>query len=159
VRWICTFRTTGATAAKPGGGERCTHPIEAYRDVIAGAVEAAVDIALVELAELLPRRRGRAPVPRAHWKTTAFTGAPRLSGMTAPIVPDGRTNRNAVRADAEQVPVPTLQPGDIVVMDNLPAHEPTSIRCVIEGAGVTVLSLPLYSPDFDPIENAFVKLK
>lgn len=107
-------------------------------------------------------RRGlrcRSPVPHGHWKTTTFTGALRLTGMTAPMVLDGPMNGAAFRAYVEQVLAPTLARGDVVVMDNLPAHKPASIRDTIEAAGASLLYLPPYSPDFNPIENAFSKLK
>ncbi|GLK73623.1 hypothetical protein GCM10017643_37410 [Ancylobacter dichloromethanicus] len=103
--------------------------------------------------------RCRAGVPHGHWKTTTFTGALRLAGMTAPFVYDGAMNGTVFRAYVEQVLVPTLQPGDIVVMDNLPAHKAAGVREAIEQVGGTLLYLPPYSPDFNPIENAFAKLK
>ena len=98
-------------------------------------------------------------MPHGHWKTTTFTGALRLSGMTAPMVLDGAMNGAAFLAYVEQVLVPTLAPGDIVVMDNLPAHKPAAVRAAIVRAGATLLYLPPYSPDFNPIEKAFAKLK
>jgi transposase len=103
--------------------------------------------------------RCRAPVPHGHWKTTTFTGALRLSGMTAPMVLDGPMNAEAFRAYVEQVLAPTLLPGDVVVMDNLPAHKSVAIRNAIEATGASLSYLPPYSPDFNPIENAFAKLK
>lgn len=115
----------------------------------------------------MARLRGRAPrgercragVPHGHWKTTTFTGALRLTGMTAPFVYDGAMNGNVFLAYVEQVLVPTLSEGDIVVMDNLPAHKAAGVRYAIETAGAKLLFLPPYSPDFNPIENAFSKLK
>ena len=104
-------------------------------------------------------QRCRAGVPHGHWKTTTFAGALRLSGMTAPFVYDGAMNGTVFLAYVEQVLVPTLKPGDIVVMDNLPAHKPAGIRDAIQRAGATLSFLPPYSPDFNPIENAFAKLK
>jgi transposase len=103
--------------------------------------------------------RCRAPVPHGHWKTTTFVGALRLGGLTAPMVLDGPMTGEAVLAYVEQVLVPTLAPGDIVVMDNLPAHKPTAVRAAIEAAGAELRFLPPYSPDFNPIEMAFSKLK
>ena len=103
--------------------------------------------------------RCRAPVPHGHWKTTTFVGALRTGGMTAPMVLDGAMNGRAFPAYLEQVLVPTLRPGDIVVMDNLPAHKPTAVRHAIERAGAELRFLPTYSPDFNPIEMAFAKLK
>jgi transposase len=115
----------------------------------------------------MARIRGRAPkgercragIPHGHWKTTTFTGALRLTGMTAPMVLDGAMNGAAFLAYVEQVLAPTLSPGDVVIMDNLPAHKASGIREAIEATGATLRYLPPYSPDFNPIENAFSKLK
>ena len=79
--------------------------------------------------------------------------------MTAPMTLDGAMNGIAFQAYVAQVLVPTLSPGDVVVMDNLPAHKPAGIRDAIERAGATRLFLPPYSPDFNPIEMAFSKIK
>ena len=103
--------------------------------------------------------RCRSPVPHGHWKTTTFTGALRLSGMTAPMVLDGAMNGVAFQAYVQQVLVPTLVSGDIVIMDNLPAHKAEGVRLAIEGAGYRLLYLPPYSTDFNSIEKAFAKLK
>jgi transposase len=119
------------------------------------------------LSTKMARLRGRSPcgercragVPHGHWKTTTFTGALRLTGMTAPFVYDGAMNGNVFRAYVEQVLVPTLAAGDVVIMDNLPAHKAAGVRDAIEAAGAVLLYLPPYSPDFNPIENAFAKLK
>lgn len=107
-------------------------------------------------------RRGErchAPVPHGHWKTTTFVGAFRLEGMTAPMILDGPMHGAAFLAYVEQLLVPTLKPGDIVIMDNLPAHKPVAVRHAIEKAGAELRFLPPYSPDFNPIEMAFSKLK
>jgi len=102
---------------------------------------------VVRLRGRAPRgKRCRAPVPHGHWKTTTFTGALRLSGMTAPMVLDGPMNGPAFLAYVEQILVPTLRPGDIVVMDNLPAHKPGGVRAAIERAGATFLYLPPTRP-------------
>lgn len=103
--------------------------------------------------------RCRAGIPHGHWKTTTFTGALRLTGMTAPMVLDGAMNGDAFRAYVEHVLAPTLSPGNIVIMDNLSAHKAEGIREAIEATGATLRYLPPYSPDFNPIENAFSKLK
>ncbi|HMB77109.1 MAG TPA: IS630 family transposase [Kiloniellaceae bacterium] len=103
--------------------------------------------------------RCRAPVPHGHWKTTTFVGALRLEGMTAPMVLDGAMHGAAFLAYVEQVLAPTLTPGDIVIMDNLPAHKSVAVRHAIEAAGAELRFLPPYSPDFNPIEMAFSKLK
>ncbi len=79
--------------------------------------------------------------------------------MTAPFVYDGAMNGAVFLAYVDQVLVPTLKPGDTVVMDNLPAHKSAAVREAIETAGATLIFLPPYSPDFNPIENAFAKLK
>ena len=79
--------------------------------------------------------------------------------MTAPMVLDGAMNGVAFQAYVHQVLIPTLAPGDIVIMDNLPAHKAEGVRHAIEDAGCRLLYLPPYSPDFNPIEKAFAKLK
>jgi transposase len=104
-------------------------------------------------------QRCRAPVPHGHWKTTTFTAALRRNGITAPMVLDGPMNGEAFVAYVEQVLAATLRPGNIVIMDNLPAHRRSGVRAAIEATGATLLYLPPYSPDFNPIENAFAKLK
>jgi len=104
-------------------------------------------------------QRCRAPVPHGHRKTTTFTGALRLGGMTAPMVLDGPMNGIAFRAYVERMLVPSLQPGDIVVMDNLPAHRCVGVRDAIEAVGAWLHDVPPYSPDFNPIETAFTKMK
>jgi transposase len=115
---------------------------------------------MARLRGRVPRgERCRAGVPHGHWKTTTFTGALRLTGMTAPFVYDGAMNGNVFLAYVSQVLVPTLAPGDVVVMDNLPAHKAAGVRDAIAKAGASLLYLPPYSPDFNPIENAFAKLK
>lgn len=103
--------------------------------------------------------RCRAPVPHGHWRATTFIAALRLHGMTAPMLLDGAMHGAAFLAYVEQVLVPTLSSGDIVVMDNLPAHKTAAARQAIEATGATLHFLPPYSPDFNPIEMAFSKLK
>ena len=238
IRWVHVWRTTGATAAKPKGGDTRSHRIEAFGDLTLSAINAELDITLTELADMLRQEHGasfarstiwrfldrqgitfkktahaseqdrpdvaarglawfdaqpdldpirsawssstrpvrrpksarlrgralrgkrcRAPVPHGHWLTTTFTGALRLSGLTAPMLLDGPMNRDAFEAYVEQVLLPTLTPGDVVILDNLPAHRSMSVRATIEAAGATLRFLPPYSPDFNPIENAFAKLK
>lgn len=103
--------------------------------------------------------RCRAAIPHGHWKTTTFTCGLRLDGVAAPMLLDGPMDGAAFKAYVEQVLVPELTPGDIVVMDNLPAHKVAGVRQAVEAAGATLLYLPPYSPDFNPIEMAFSKLK
>ena len=98
-------------------------------------------------------------MPHGHWKTTTFVGALRLPGMTAPMVLDGPMNGAWFLAYVQQVLAPTLKPGDIVIMDNLAAHKSTPVRDAVEAVGARLLFLPPYSPDLNPIENAFAKLK
>jgi len=115
----------------------------------------------------MARSHGRAPrgqrlrvgVPHGHWKTTTLVAALTLRGMLAPFVLAGPINRDAFEAYVERVLVPELRPGDIVVMDNLSSHKGPTVRALIEAAGARLLFLPPYSPDFNPIENAFAKLK
>ena len=103
--------------------------------------------------------RLRAAVPHAHWKTTTLVAGLRSTGMMAPMVLDGPINGIAFQAYVEQVLVPELTPGDVVVMDNLGSHKGPGVRVAIETAGASLLYLPPYSADFNPIENAFAKLK
>lgn len=103
--------------------------------------------------------RCRSPIPHGHWKTTTFTGALRMTGLTAPMVLDGPMTGEWFFAYVEQVLGPTLRPGDVVILDNLPAHKGIAARLAIEAVGARMLFLPPYSPDFNPIKNAFSKLK
>ena len=115
----------------------------------------------------MARRYGRAPrgqrlrvgVPHGHWKTTTFIAGLRRSGLVAPFVIDGPINREAFETYIARVLVPELVTGDVVVMDNLSSHKGPRVRAMIEAAGARLLYLPPYSPDFNPIENAFAKLK
>jgi transposase len=115
----------------------------------------------------MTRKRGRAPrgerlvagVAHGHWKTTTFVGALRTSGLTAPAVFDGAINGQSFLAYVHEVLVPTLRPGDIVILDNLSSHEIQGVRAAIEAVGGEVRYLPPYSPDLDPIEQLFSKLK
>jgi transposase len=104
-------------------------------------------------------QRLRASIPDGHYKTTTFVAGLRLSGMMAPLVFDGPINAAAFQAYVEQVLVPELGCGDIVVMDNLSSYKGAGIGASIEAAGARLLYLPPYSPDLNPIENAFSKLK
>jgi transposase len=115
----------------------------------------------------MARRYGRsargtrciAAVPHGHWKTTAFVGALRATGMTAPMVLDGAMDGAAFDLYVREFLAPTLRPGDIVVMDNLPAHKRAQVRIALTAAGAQLMYLPPYSPDLNPIEMAFAKLK
>ena len=115
----------------------------------------------------MARTHGRAPrgerlrmsVPHGHWKTTTLVAGLSLRGIVAPFVLDGAVDRPCFEAYIEHVLVPELRPGDIVVMDNLPAHKGSQVEALIEAAGASLRLLPPYSPDFNPIENAFAKLK
>lgn len=98
-------------------------------------------------------------MPHGHWKTSTFVAALRTSGLTAPLVVDGAVNGDIFRAYVEQVLIPTLKAGDIVVMDNLSSHKVAGVRDAIEACGATLRYLPPYSPDLNPIEKAFAKLK
>lgn len=98
-------------------------------------------------------------VPHGHWKTTTFLAALRHDGLTAPLVVDGAINGEIFLAWVRQELLPTLKEGDIVVMDNLSSHKVSGVKEAIESAGAKVLYLPPYSPDFNPIEMVFSKLK
>jgi len=119
----------------------------------------------------MARTHGRAPrgerlrmgVPFGHWcarrmrsiKTTTFVAGLRLAGIVAPMVLDGPINRRAFEAYVDQILVPELKPGDIVIMDNLSSHKSPAVRTAIEAVGAELRFLPPYSPDFNPIEKAF----
>jgi transposase len=115
----------------------------------------------------MARRYGRAPrgqrlvepLPHGHWKVTTFVAALRIGGLIAPMTCDGAINGDLFVAYVEQVLVPQLRPGDVVVMDNLSSHKRVAVRAAIEAAGCQLWYLPAYSPDLNPIENAFAKLK
>lgn len=100
-----------------------------------------------------------APIPYGHWKTTTFVAGLRYDGLTAPLVIDGPMNGEWFLIYVEQVLAPTLSEGDVVIMDNLPAHKVAGIREAIEARGARLLYLPAYSPDLNPIEQFFAKLK
>ncbi len=107
-------------------------------------------------------RRGQRLIgssPWGHWKTTTFTAGLRCEGLVAPWVLDGPMNGEAFLVYVDKVLVPNLAAGDIVVVDNLPAHKVAGVRDLIEAAGAFLLYLPPYSPDLNPIEMAFAKLK
>ena len=113
------------------------------------------------------RHRGRSPrgerlvasVPHGHWKTLTFVAALRINGLTAPLVIDGAMDGLSFLAYVEQILAPTLRKGDIVFMDNLRTHKIDGVRQAFEAVGAKVRYLPAYSPDFNPIEMAFSKLK
>lgn len=97
--------------------------------------------------------------PQGHWQTSTFIAALRVTGLTAPGVFDGPMDGESFLAYVEQILAPTLRPGDIVVADNLPAHRVDGVRDVVEVTGAVLWYLPPYSPDFNPIELCFAKLK
>jgi transposase len=115
----------------------------------------------------MTRLRGRAAkgerllaaTPHGHWKTTTFMAGLRQSGVVAPYVLDGPTTGDFFRAYVEQQLAPELRPGDVVVLDNLPAHKVAGVAQAIKAVGATLLYLPPYSPDLNPIEQLFAKLK
>lgn len=115
----------------------------------------------------MTRRCGRAPrgqrlvcpVPHGHWKTVTFVAGLRLDGLTAPFVLDGPMDGESFIVYVKDVLAPTLRAGDIVIMDNLSSHKVEGIRELIEARDAKLIYLPPYSPDFNPIEQAFSKLK
>jgi transposase len=115
----------------------------------------------------MARTHGRCPVgerlvmdvPHGHWQTTTFVAALRRDGLVAPTVVDGAMTGDLFGAYVEQQLVPALRPGDVVVLDNLSCHKRSEVRALIEGAGCRLWYLPPYSPDLNPIEKAFSKLK
>lgn len=104
-------------------------------------------------------QRLKASVPYGHWKTSTFVAALRNEGIDAPCVIDGAINGALFRAYVEQFLAPTLKPGDIVILDNLPSHKVAGVPEAVTARGAELLFLPSYSPDLNPIEQAFAKLK
>ena len=115
----------------------------------------------------MTRLRGRAPrgerlidkSPHGHWKTTTLIAALGVDGVRCSMVVDGPVNGDVFLAFVERVLVPALRPGDIVVMDNLSSHKGSRVRELIEGAQASLAYLPPYSPDLNPIEMVFSKIK
>ena len=115
----------------------------------------------------MTRTRGRAPVgercvasvPHGHWKTTTFIAGLRVGELTAPMLLDGAMDGEAFLVYVREFLCPTLKPGDIVIADNLPSHKVAGVREAIESAGAELRYLPPYSPDLNPIEKLFSKLK
>jgi transposase len=115
----------------------------------------------------MARRYGRSPsgerlvaaVPHGHWRTTTFVAGLRQTGVVAPLVLDGPMTGIAFRAYVEQFLAPALEPDDVVVLDNLAAHKVDGVRQAIAAASASILYLPPYSPDLNPIEQLFAKLK
>ena len=103
--------------------------------------------------------RLQAFVPHGHWKTMTFLAALRSDGITAPCVFDGPINGASFQHYIEQFLLPTLKPGDFVIMDNLGSHKGEAVRAAIKSVGARLLFLPPYSPDLNPIEQVFSKLK
>jgi transposase len=115
----------------------------------------------------MTRAHGRAPtgercvaaVPQGHWQTTTFVAGLRVNAITAPLVLDGPMDGQAFLTYVRQCLCPTLNPGDIAMADNLPSHKVVGVRQAIEAAGASLRWLPAYSPDLNPIEQLFAKLK
>ena len=115
----------------------------------------------------MARLRGRCPrgirligrVPQGHWETLTFVAGLRHDGIVAPFVIEGPMNGETFLTYIQQSVVPTLEPGETVIIDNLKAHKVAGVREAIEAVGATLLFLPRYSPDLDPIEMPFAKLK
>lgn len=103
--------------------------------------------------------RLRSFVPHGHWRTLTFLGALRHDRLTAPCVFDGPINGECFRAYVQHILLPALKPGDIVILDNLGSHKSKAVRQMVHGAGARLWYLPPYSPDLNPIEQAFAKIK
>lgn len=141
---------------------------QAWREAMPGLdAERLVFIDETWASTNMTRRYGRCsrgrrlvmPVPHGHWKTSTFLAALRGDGLTAPTAIDGALNGELFEAYVRQQLVPVLRPGDVVVMDNLACHKRAGVREAIEAAGATLRHLPPYSPDLNPIEQVFAKLK
>ena len=104
-------------------------------------------------------KRLKGYAPHGHWRTMTFLAGLRTDGLSAPYVFDGPINSRCFQAWVEQQLVPTLKPGDIVILDNLASHKAKAVRQAVRGAGARLWFLPAYSPDLNPIEQAFAKIK
>lgn len=181
VRRACQYRhdVEHGPAARPDTEKKTLQASERARADIAEARHLWVDLLtridarrLIFLDETwiktnMARLVGWAPrgerlighVPHGHWKTTTFLAGLRHDSVVAPLVVDGAIDGTMFRAWVEQALAPALSPGDIVVADNLSSHKVAGVREAIEGRGATLLFLPPYSPDLNPIEQFFAKLK
>ena len=122
--------------------------------------ESGLSTKMARLRGWAPRgERCRAAIPHGHWKTITFVGGLTLAGFVAPMLLDGPMDGESFLAWVEQMLAPTLRPGNIVVMDNLAAHQVAGVSQAIEARSAALRYLPPYSPDLNPIENAFAKLK
>jgi transposase len=122
--------------------------------------ESGSNIALTPLYARAPRgQRAHGSVPRNRGKNTTLLASLSLEGVGASMIIEGATNTAVFEAYLEEVLLPSLQPGQIVVMDNLSAHKGARVHQLIEGRGCQLLYLPAYSPDFSPIEETFSKIK
>jgi transposase len=131
---------------------------EPYR--LAFLDETATTTKMTRLRGRAPRgQRYKAKAPFGHWKTQTFIAALRCDGLTAPWIIDGPMNKSIFETYVETQLAPTLQPGDIVILDNLPSHKSEKAKAILKERGAWFLFLPSYSPDLNPIEMAFAKLK
>jgi transposase len=122
--------------------------------------ETATPTSLTRLRARAPRgERAIGTVPRRRWQSVTLVACLSTAGMGAAMVLDGAINREAFDAYVEQSLLPTLRPGQIIILDNLAVHKSPRARALIEGAGCQLHFLPSYSPDFNPIELAFAKVK
>src|ERR1700692_2252142 len=174
-----SVRFVGSSPATASASKKSVRAVEQDRPDVAAARMAWADdqpkldpdrlvfIDETSTSTKMSRLHGRAPrgerlvgkIPHGHWKTTTFVAGLRSTALTAPCVIDGPMSGNAFLAYVEQVLAPTLKPGDTVILDNLSAHKVPGVLDAIDAAGAKLLYLPAYSPDFNPIEQLFAKLK
>ena len=175
VIWVQRFEETGSVAAKPSGGS--ISPLEQHAEFLLGLIANQPDLTLDEIVAAMHKRRiagSRSAVWRffarrnisfkktlyaAEQKRADVARGLRQRAMTAPFVLEGAMNGPMFLAYVKQCLVPTLKRGEIVLMDHLPVHKVAGIAEAIEAAGATLIYLPKYSPDLNPIELAFSKLK
>jgi transposase len=162
-----TFKKKSAHAAeqdRPDVRQRREHWFEGQLDLDSAKLvfvdETWASTNMARLYGRAPRgQRLRAGIPHGHWKRTTFLAGLRLTGLTAPMALDGSITATTFLDYVKRILVPTLSPGDMVILDNLSSHKGDEVREAIEAAGARQLFLPPYSPDFNPIEKAFSKLK
>ena len=142
-----------------GGSGRTWQPLRDARGMSSSTNAASRPICSGATGAVRAAIRLRDYTPCGHWQTHTVVAGLRLDGLTRPAVFDGPLDNPTFLAYVEQVLVPTLRPGDVVVLDNLAVHKQPEVRAAIERAGAHLRFLPPYSPDFNPIEQAFAKLK
>ena len=164
IRWVEVYEETGRTQPLTSGGDKRSK-LKPHRDWLLALRRTENDLTLDRTdmtrrhawSDVGTRALGRAP--GGHWKTTTFLAGLTAEGLIAPFVLDGPMDRAAFTEYVRQVLVPELRAGDVVILDNLPGHKGEEAAALVEACGAKLMFLPPYSPDLNPIEMLFSKLK